>query len=87
MRKCWKLGGVCKPNWFAWALPRKSWLLTSKLGAGSMTQYKRLVIDTNILIWAVFGQRVRELIADSSERVAFYMAEANFEEACHYISL
>jgi predicted nucleic acid-binding protein len=50
-------------------------------------QHKRLVIDANILIRAVFGQRVRELMAESSEQVAFYMAEANFDEACHYIAL
>ena len=30
-------------------------------------QHKRLVIDANILIRAVFGQRVRELIANASD--------------------
>lgn len=49
--------------------------------------HKRLVIDANILIRAVFGQRVRELMVQSSEHVAFYMAEPNFDEACHYIGL
>ena len=49
-------------------------------------QHKRLVIDANILIRAVFGQRVRELIAQASEHVAFYLAEANYEEACHYLT-
>ena len=49
-------------------------------------QRKRLVIDANILIRAVFGQRVRELIATSSERVAFYVAEANVTEAESYLS-
>lgn len=49
-------------------------------------QHKRLVIDANILIRAVFGQRVRSLIAGASEQVAFYVAEANFEEAHHYLA-
>jgi hypothetical protein len=44
-------------------------------------QPKRLVIDASIRIRGVFGQRVRELIAASSEQVAFYMAEANVDEA------
>lgn len=48
-------------------------------------QHKRLVIDANILIRAVFGKRVRHLIAESSEHVAFYVAEANFEEAQRYL--
>jgi len=34
-------------------------------------QHKRLVIDANILIRAVLGQRVRRLIAGACERVAF----------------
>ena len=41
-------------------------------------QSKRLVIDANILIRAVFGRRVRESIAQASEDVTFYIAEANF---------
>jgi len=43
-------------------------------------QHKRLVVDANILIRAVFGQRVRQLIADASEHVAFYVAEANYQK-------
>lgn len=49
-------------------------------------QHKRLVIDANILIRAVLGQRVRRLIADTCESVAFYVAEANYEEAEHYLA-
>ena len=49
-------------------------------------QSKRLVIDANILIRAVFGRRVRELIGQAGEDVAFYVAEANFEEASHYLA-
>lgn len=49
-------------------------------------QHKRLVIDANILIGGVFGQRVRELIAASSEQVAFYVAEDNVDEARSYLA-
>lgn len=49
-------------------------------------QHKRLVVDANILIRAVFGSRVRELIAKASGEVAFYVAEANYQEACHYLA-
>jgi predicted nucleic acid-binding protein len=47
---------------------------------------KRLVIDANILIRAVFGIRVRTLIAQASDHVAFYIAEANYLEAEHYLA-
>lgn len=49
-------------------------------------QHKRLVIDANILIRAVFGNRARDLIVTASEEVAFYVAEANYQEACHYLA-
>jgi predicted nucleic acid-binding protein len=49
-------------------------------------QHKRLVLDANILIRAVLGKRVRQLIADSSQDVAFYVAEANYDEAEHYLA-
>lgn len=49
-------------------------------------QHKRLVIDANILIRAVLGQRVRRLIADACDQVAFYVAEANYDEANHYLA-
>lgn len=49
-------------------------------------QHKRLVIDANILIRGVFGDRVRGLIVSAAEEVAFYVAEANYHEACHYLS-
>lgn len=49
-------------------------------------QHKRLVIDANILIRGVFGTRVRELIVAATEEVAFYVAEANYREACHYLA-
>lgn len=49
-------------------------------------QHKRLVLDANILIRAVLGRRVRQLIADSCQDVAFYVAEANYDEAEHYLA-
>lgn len=49
-------------------------------------QHKRLVIDANILIRGVLGQRVRQLMADACEHVAFYVAEPNYAEAEHYLA-
>lgn len=49
-------------------------------------QHKRLVIDANILIRAVLGSRVMHLIHDTVERVAFYVAEDNYEEAERYLT-
>lgn len=45
-----------------------------------------LVIDANILIRAVLGVRVRELIERYCDSVAFYVAEPNFEEATEYLA-
>jgi predicted nucleic acid-binding protein len=47
--------------------------------------HKRLVIDANILIRAVLGARVRGLIERYCDSVAFYIAEANAEEAEFYL--
>ena len=49
-------------------------------------QNRRLVIDANILIRAVLGVRVRELIDGYCESVAFYVAESNVEEAIEYLA-
>lgn len=49
-------------------------------------QSRRLVIDANILIRAVLGRRVRELIARHCDAVAFYVAEANYDEAERYLA-
>lgn len=49
-------------------------------------QHKRLVLDANILIRAVLGVRVRGLIERYCDAVAFYIAEANAEEAEFYLS-
>ncbi|SMF95278.1 PIN domain-containing protein [Methylomagnum ishizawai] len=47
---------------------------------------KFLVIDANILIRAVLGNRVRWLINHYGDSVAFYIAEANLKEAGFYLS-
>ena len=47
--------------------------------------HKRLVVDANILIRAVLGNRVRNLLEKYCENVAFYVAEANAEEASYYL--
>lgn len=49
-------------------------------------QSKRVVIDANILVRAVLGVRVRELIERYCDSVAFYVAESNVEEAMHYLA-
>ena len=49
-------------------------------------QGKRLFIDANILVRAVLGIRVRELIERYCESVAFYVAESNVEEAMQYLA-
>lgn len=49
-------------------------------------QSRRLVLDANILIRAVLGRRVRDLIAGYCDQVAFYVAEANYDEAAEYLS-
>lgn len=54
-------------------------------GSGEMTK-KFLVIDANILIRAVLGSRVRQLINGYADSVAFYIAEANLNEAEFHLS-
>ncbi len=49
-------------------------------------QGKRIVLDANILIRAVLGVRVRELIERYCDDAAFYVAESNVEEAMQYLA-
>lgn len=49
-------------------------------------QSRRLIVDANILIRAVLGVRVRELIERYCESAAFYVAESNVEEALQYLA-
>lgn len=48
---------------------------------------RRIVIDANILIRAVFGIRVRSLMEKYCANTAFYAAEANVDEASRYVPL
>lgn len=49
-------------------------------------QSKRIVIDSNILVRAVLGVRVHELIERYCDSAAFYVAESNVEEAMKYLA-
>jgi predicted nucleic acid-binding protein len=50
-----------------------------------MSRRKGLVLDANILLRAVFGQRVRELLETYEEEVGFYSPDVCFEDARKYI--
>ena len=50
-----------------------------------MSRRKRLVLDADILLRAVFGQRVRELLETYEEEVTFYSPDVCFEDARKYI--
>jgi len=46
-----------------------------------MSQIKRIVLDANILIRAVLGEKVRSLLECHSDHVEFYTPEQCFNEA------
>jgi predicted nucleic acid-binding protein len=46
-----------------------------------VTQPKRLVLDANILLRAVFGVRVRDLLDAFEQEVAFHAPDESFEDA------
>ena len=50
-----------------------------------MTRRKGLVLDANILLRAVFGQRVRELWEAFEDAVSFYSPDVCFDDARKYI--
>jgi predicted nucleic acid-binding protein len=50
-----------------------------------MTRRKGLVLDANILLRAVFGQRVRELLEAFEDAVTFYSPDVCFDGARKYI--
>ena len=47
---------------------------------------KALVVDANILIRAVLGKRVRQIIESNADRVSFFIAEAVYCEAEEHIA-
>jgi hypothetical protein len=46
-----------------------------------MTRRKGLVLDANILLRAVLGQRVRELLEAFEDTVTFYSPDVCFDDA------
>ena len=50
-----------------------------------MTEQKRLVLDANILLRAVFGVRVRSLLATYEDSVLFFALDVCFADARTYI--
>ena len=50
-----------------------------------MTDQKRLVLDANILLRAIFGVRVRNLLETYEDSVSFYAPEICFADARKYI--
>jgi predicted nucleic acid-binding protein len=50
-----------------------------------MTDQKRLVLDANILLRAVFGVRVRSLLETYEDSVSFYAPDICFADARKYI--
>ena len=50
-----------------------------------MTPRKGLVLDANILLRAVFGQRVRQILEDYEDQANFYAPDICFHDARKYI--
>ena len=50
-----------------------------------MTPRKGLVLDANILLRAVFGQRVRQIMEDYEDQANFYAPDICFHDARKYI--
>jgi hypothetical protein len=52
-----------------------------------MMESRGLVLDANILLRAVFGQRVRHLLEKYEDQVRFYTPDICFQEAQKYIPI
>jgi predicted nucleic acid-binding protein len=50
-----------------------------------MSERKGLVLDANILIRAVLGQRVRQILEKYEDKARFYTPDICFEDARRYI--
>jgi len=50
-----------------------------------MSEEKRLVLDANILLRAIFGVRVRSLLETYEDSVSFYTPDVSFSDARKYI--
>jgi PIN domain len=53
----------------------------------TVTERKRLVLDANILLRAVFGVRVRALLETYEDSVTFYTPDICFSDALKYIPI
>jgi predicted nucleic acid-binding protein len=51
----------------------------------AVTEHKRLVLDANILLRAVFGIRVRALLETYEDSVSFYTPDICFTDVRNYI--
>jgi PIN domain len=49
-----------------------------------MTAHKGLVLDANILLRAVFGQRVRQILEAYEDQANFYAPDVCFQDARKY---
>lgn len=50
-----------------------------------MAAERQLVLDANILIRAVLGRRVRQIITTHAERASFFAPEVAYEDATTYL--
>lgn len=50
-----------------------------------MAAERQLVLDANILIRAVLGRRVRQIITDHAERASFFAPVVAYEDALAYV--
>ena len=50
-----------------------------------MSERRGLVLDANILLRAVFGQRVRQILEKYEDKARFYTPDLCFEDARRYI--
>jgi len=53
----------------------------------TVTERKRLVLDANILLRAVFGVRVRTLLETYEDSVSFYTPDICFGDALKYVPI
>jgi hypothetical protein len=56
-------------------------------GTEAMMEQKRLVLDANILLRAVFGVRARSLLETYEDSVSFYTPDVCFSDAQKYIPI
>ncbi|MGA8150752.1 MAG: PIN domain-containing protein [Terriglobales bacterium] len=50
-----------------------------------MSERRGLVLDANILLRAVFGQRMRQIVEKYEDEARFYTPDVCFEDARRYV--